>query len=190
MTRPRDELDELTLLRARRGERAACARLVATYQPAVFALLGRMLGAHGKQALVEDLAQETFLRTFRALGDWDPAGPARLSSWILTIATRLALNELERRVPEPVADLEALDEGAFAEAADRVLDRKRLAEAIRAAVAALPHGYRAVFLLRELHGLEYDEIGRALEIDLGTVKSRLSRARARLQKALSEVHDG
>src|SRR5690349_21305814 len=90
------ELDELTLARAQRGDEASCRSMVGRYQGPVFAMLGRRLGSDG---LVEDLAQETFLRVFRALPGFRPAGRARLSSWILTIATRLALDELRRRRP-------------------------------------------------------------------------------------------
>src|SRR5687768_15947133 len=99
------ELDELTLVRAQRGEDAACRALVTRYQRDVFALLSRLLGPAGMRGLVEDLAQETFLRAFRALPGFDRGGPARLSSWLLTIATRLALDELRRRRPhaEPLA---------------------------------------------------------------------------------------
>jgi len=170
-----DELDELTLRRAQRGEDRACRELVRAYQRRVFALLGRMLG---QPALVEDLAQETFLRVFRALPAWSPSGPARLSTWILTIATRLALDELRKQrpvqaMPQPTVLPEA--------------EARALGRAIAQAVSQLPPDFRAVFLLREYHELEYDEIARALEIDLGTVKSRLSRAKAALREALKEV---
>jgi RNA polymerase sigma-70 factor (ECF subfamily) len=183
-----DELDRLALERARRGDEEACRQLVQRYQRRVFALLSRMLGSRAARAAVEDLAQETFLRVFRALPGYDPAGPARLSTWILTIATRLALDELARRRPatEPLERLAALPGGART---DEGAERRRLGRAIEGAVAALPHDFRAVFLLREYHGLEYAEIGRALDVDLGTVKSRLARARSALREALAEVHD-
>src|SRR5262245_9009014 len=90
------ELDEVTLARAKRGDERACRAFVETYQRQVFALISRLLG---RQPLVEDLAQETFLRAFRALASFDPRGPARLSTWLLTIASRLALDELRRRAP-------------------------------------------------------------------------------------------
>jgi len=167
-----DELDELTLKRAQRGDDRACRELVRAYERRVFALLGRLLGRD-----VEDLAQETFLRVFRALPAFSPAGPARLSTWILTIATRLALDELRRKRPQ----LPAPDASLPPEAEARALGR-----AIERAVAALAPDFRAAFLLREYHGLEYDEIARALEVDLGTVKSRLSRARAALREALKD----
>jgi RNA polymerase sigma-70 factor, ECF subfamily len=180
------ELDELTLARAQRGDDAACRALVVRYQGPVFAMLGRMLGGSGP---VEDLAQETFLRVFRALPGFRPAGPARLSSWILTIATRLALDELRRRRPrltgerdDRIDELPAIELG--------VADRRALGIAIEAAIAALPVEHRATFLLRELHGLEYRAIADTLQIDIDSVKSRLFRARAALQRALAPLRGG
>ncbi len=183
------ELDQLTLARAQRGDERACRTLVECYQRRVFALLSRFVGARGRAAEtaahgVDDLAQETFLRVFRALPEFSPAGPARLSTWILTIATRLALDELRRR-PSVLAPL---DETVPApHRADEPSERAALGRAIERAVRALSPDHRAVFLLREYHGLEYDEIARALDLDTGTVKSRLSRARAALRDALAEV---
>src|SRR5262245_58993116 len=174
------ELDDLTLLRAQRGEAAACRALVVKYQRPVFALLSRMLAPSGRLALVEDLAQETFLRAFRALSAFDRAGRARLSTWILTIATRLGIDELRKQAPsEPL-------ERASRVAAPGHSDARLEARAIARALAELAPEYRAAFLLRELHDLEYAEIALALGIDLGTVKSRLFRARAALREALAE----
>jgi RNA polymerase sigma-70 factor (ECF subfamily) len=179
-----DELDDLTLARAQRGEAPACRALVARYERRVFALLSRMVGRRGR-ALVEDLAQETFLRVFRALGGFSPGGAARLSTWILTIATRLALDELARRRPEAEPLSLALVDGM--PRADGTVEARAVGRAIERAVRGLPPVFQAVFVLREYHGLEYDEIARALELDVGTVKSRLSRARAALRQALEEV---
>lgn len=183
------ELDEVTLARAQRGEAAACRALVEAYQHPVFALLSRLLGPSGRAGLVEDLAQETFLRAFRALPAFDRAGRARLSTWILTIATRLALDELRRPrlATEPFDLASAVVPGPAR--ADADLERGTLRAALRRAISDLTPEYRAAFLLRELHELGYDEIARALGIDMGTVKSRLARARAALRAALGEVHD-
>jgi RNA polymerase sigma-70 factor (ECF subfamily) len=182
------EIDELSLARAQRGDRAAQAALVERYQRPVFALLSRMVGR--ERATVEDLAQETFLRTLRALPRFSLQGPARLSTWILTISTRLALDHLRRKAPRP-------EEAEAAGGIPRVLPwpdqdahRRAMAVALNEAVEALGAPFRAAFLLREVHGLSYDEIARALEIDPGTVKSRLARARAALQEALAEMHGG
>ena len=93
-------LDELTLRRAQRGDERAWRALIERYQQPVHALIWRLLAGRARHR-VEDLVQETFVRVLRALPGFDPAGPASLSTWMLTIAARLALNELRR--PEPVA---------------------------------------------------------------------------------------
>jgi RNA polymerase sigma factor (sigma-70 family) len=181
------ELDDVTLARAQRGDAAAWRALVAHHQGAVFALLGRVLGS-GRRAAVEDLAQETFLAVFRQLPSFQSAGPARLSTWILTIASRRAIDELRRRPATPLAPEDiAARPGGVGDRADEALERRRIAAAIDRALAELSPEHRAAFVLRELHGLEYADIARALEIDLGTVKSRLARAREALRQALAEV---
>jgi RNA polymerase sigma-70 factor (ECF subfamily) len=180
-----DELDELTLRRAADGERDASRELVERYQTRVFALVSRMLWGRGP-ATVEDVAQDTFLHVFRDLARFDVRGPATLSTWILTIAARRAIDELRRKRPAPMADVERAGE----QLTDERVQRQDLIEAIEAALRDLSPELRAAFLLREYHGLEYAEIARALAIDLGTVKSRLSRARAALRARLLEVHDG
>jgi RNA polymerase sigma-70 factor (ECF subfamily) len=179
------EIDELTLKRAQRGEGPAFRRLVETYQRGVFALLSRMLAPRGRRARVEDLAQETFLRVYRALPAFQLEGTARLSTWILTIATRLALDELEK--PDRLVPLTAATDAPAADRADASAHRREAREALHRAVASLEPGFAAVFLLREVHELEYDEIARALGIDMGTVKSRLHRAREKLRAHLEEL---
>jgi RNA polymerase sigma-70 factor (ECF subfamily) len=176
------ELDDVTLARAQRGDTAACRALVERYQRPVFAILGRMCG----RGRAEDLAQETFLRVFKALAGFDRGGAARLSTWIVTIATRLALDELRRR---PLRTVELDERLPSTSRADESAERRALDAALRRAITDLGPEQRAVVLLREVHGLEYEEIARALEVDLGTVKSRLARARAALRAALEPVHD-
>ena len=182
------ELDEPTLARAQSGEDAACRAFVGFYHRQVFALLGRMLGRGGQRGTIEDLAQETFLRAFRALPGFDRRGPARLSTWLLTIATHLALDQL-RRAPLPLLPLAAAQGRAAAERADDGVVRKGLAAAIVAAVEKLSPEYRAAFVLRECHEMECSEIAAVLEIEPDTVRSRLSRARAALREALAEMRD-
>jgi RNA polymerase sigma-70 factor (ECF subfamily) len=186
---PAAELDELTLRRAQRGEQAACRALVERYQRPVFALLRRMLGA-ARDDRAEDLAQETFLHVFRSLAGFAPLGPARLSTWILTIASRRAVDELRRS--GRAGQTEELDAAALVSPAraDEGARRSALAGQVAAAVAALPPEYRAAFLLRAYHGFDYGEIARALDCEIGTVKSRLNRARAELRRALRDEEDG
>jgi RNA polymerase sigma-70 factor (ECF subfamily) len=178
------EIDDRTLRLAAAGDRDASRALVETYQRRVFALASRMLAGRGR-ATIEDAAQDTFLQVFQRLAGFRPAGPARLSTWILTITARRAIDELRRQRPALVADLEPAGD---ARGDDRAI-RKELIAAIERALHDLSPELRAAFLLREYHGLDYAEIASALAIDLGTVKSRLSRARAALRVRLAEVHD-
>lgn len=182
---PATELDELTIRRAAQGDAAASRALIELYQARVFALVSRMLSGRGR-ATVEDIAQDTFLHVFRQLPRFEVAGAARLSTWILTIAARRAIDEQRRQRPAllPEIELGLAGEGR----ADDRARRRELAAAIEAALRELSPEMRAAFLLREYHGLEYGEIAAALGIDLGTVKSRLSRARAALRDRLAEVH--
>lgn len=174
----RYDVPAVVLERARRGDREACRTLVQTFEGVVFAQLRGMLMPVGQGAAVEDLAQETFLRAFAALHRFE--GPPRgLRPWLATIATRLALNELRRRRPRMEVLRDDLPTG-------RGDPRRVVGKGVQAAIAELPDTFRAAFLLRELHGLEYSEISEVLQCDLGTVKSRLSRARARLRDALLE----
>lgn len=188
----RTELDDLTLTRAQRGEEPAWRALVQRYQRPVFALLARMLSPVARRDLVEDLAQETFLRAFRALPTFDRAAPGRLSSWLLTIATRLALDELRRRRPLPgtLQEVHFQAAGMSPPSHPTSPDHRLLNKVLTRAVEALSPDHRAVILLRDVHELAYEEIATALALSVGTVKSRLSRARAELRAALAEGHDG
>lgn len=175
------QLDELTLRRAQKGDERAWRDLIARYQQPVHALIWRLFAGRARHR-VEDLVQETFVRVLRALPEFELTGPATLSTWMLTIATRLTLNEL--RKPE-LARLEAEPMGD--DRSDASAERRELGRAIADGVAALPDAQRAVFVLREYHGLDYAEIARVLEIELDTVKSRLNRARAALRERLAPL---
>jgi RNA polymerase sigma-70 factor (ECF subfamily) len=183
------DLDEITLERAARGDRGAFRTLVERYQKQVFALIGRIVG-RADWALVDDLAQETFVRVFRALPRFGEDGRMRPGAWISTIAARVAIDELRRRGTRLAqVDGAQVCDIAGEDHADGLAERRGLQRAIERAVEQLAPEYRAAFLLREVHELAYDEIAETLGIDLGTVKSRLSRARAALRVALSRIHE-
>lgn len=177
------ELDAITLRRAQRGDRDARAAFIRAHQDAVYALLSRMLGR--RSARVDDAAQECFLKALVALPRFDPGGRAKLSTWVLTIATRLAIDELRRdRRVAPLNDdaedlLPALDGEALA------LARQEWAR-VEVVLAELKPEERAILVLRAHHDLDYPEIAEVLDLTIGTVKSRLSRARAALQVALQD----
>jgi RNA polymerase sigma-70 factor (ECF subfamily) len=183
------DFDPAVLELATRGDARAFERIVEAHQGPVFAVLSRILGPSGRHALVEDLAQETFLRVATALPRFGTDGRNKLSSWILTIATRIALDELKRRVP-PSDPIDGAYDLASAASADERVERAQARSAIERAIADLAPEFRATFVLREFHDLEYGEIAETLGVDVGTIKSRLFRAREALRKALSEARHG
>lgn len=175
----RAELDDLTLRRAQQGERSALELLVERYHSMVHALVWRMACAQG-ESHVADLVQDSLVRVLQALPRFDRAGPARLSTWILTVTTRVVLND-RRRVPRHDLKLEPT---ACIDPATVVAERE-LGAAIARAILDLPEPQRIAFVLREYHDLDYSEIAEVLEVDVGTIKSRLSRARAAVRDTLS-----
>jgi RNA polymerase sigma-70 factor (ECF subfamily) len=167
--------------RLRAGDAPAFEELVMTYQHRVFGVALRMLG---NRAEAEDVAQEAFVRAHRALGAF--RGDAKLSTWLYSITSRLCLNRLasgERRMARQGEDalLRLSDAGPRPDAA---LERRELETALGRAIAELPEDRRIVVVLRDIEGLSYEEIAQVLELELGTVRSRLHRARAELKEKL------
>jgi RNA polymerase sigma-70 factor (ECF subfamily) len=167
--------------RLRAGDAPAFEELVMTYQHRVFGVALRMLG---NRAEAEEVAQEAFVRAHRALGDF--RGDAKLSTWLYAITSRLCLNRLasgERRLIRHGEDalLRLSDAGPRPDAA---LERRELETALGRAIAELPEDRRIVVVLRDIEGLSYEEIAQVLELELGTVRSRLHRARAELKEKL------
>ena len=167
--------------RLRAGEAAAFEELVTMYQHRVFGVALRMLGS---AAEAQDAAQEAFLRAHRGLAGF--RGDAKLSTWLYAITSRLCLNRLasgERRLVRHGEEtlLRLADEGRQPDAA---LERSELEAALHRAIAELPEERRIVVVLRDLEGLSYEEIAKVLDLELGTVRSRLHRARADLKDKL------
>jgi RNA polymerase sigma-70 factor, ECF subfamily len=167
--------------RLRAGEAAAFEELVTMYQHRVFGVALRMLG---NAAEAQDAAQEAFLRAHRGLAGF--RGDAKLSTWLYAITSRLCLNRLasaERRLVRHGEEtlLRLADEGRRP---DGALERSELEAALHRAIAELPEERRIVVVLRDLEGLSYEEIAEVLDLELGTVRSRLHRARADLKDKL------
>lgn len=177
---PPAPLDGAVLARCCAQDPMAFRAFVVRYERMVFALLSRMLG-HGTE--VEDLAQETFVRAYRAFPEFDVHGPAKPSTWLLTIATRLALDARKKKKLDqtPIDDDTNATSGSTPEIA---LERRELGQAIAAAARTLPDDQRAALVLAELHGLSILEIAHALEVPENTAKTRLFRAREKMREAL------
>jgi len=168
------------LEKARGGNLFAFEEVVRRYQRRVYAVAMRIVRRHD---VADDVAQETFLRAHQKLDTFDTARP--FGPWICRIAANLAISH----VRSPVAREEELGSGPAEEPspADSPLDAVLEDEAralLERALEALPAEQRAVFVLRSVEELSYREIAEALEIPMGSVMSRLSRAREKLHAAL------
>jgi RNA polymerase sigma-70 factor (ECF subfamily) len=182
MSAPAEAENEAGLLeKARGGNLFAFEEIVRRYQRRVYATAFRIVRRH---EVADDVAQEAFIRAHRSLDRFDTRRP--FGPWICRIAANLAVNH----VRSPEAREEALPDG-HAEAPsvlpgplDGVLDREARA-LLERALGGLPGEQRSVFCLRVFEELSYKEIADALGISIGTVMSRLSRAREKLREALS-----
>jgi RNA polymerase sigma factor (sigma-70 family) len=173
---------------AQRGDVESFNELVRLFEGRVYNLCYRMLGDADSAA---DAAQDAFLSAFRNLRSFR-GGSFR--SWILRIATNACYDVLRarKRRPSVSLDIEADDESDSsplqiadtAESPDDFAQRRELAAAIQAGLTVLPDEQRIVLILSDIQGLAYDEIAQITNSNLGTVKSRLSRGRARLREVL------
>jgi len=174
------------------GEQSACAELVAGHERMVFQLALHLLGDRD-EAL--DLSQEVFFNVFRTIHRF--RGQSALKTWIFRIVVNQARNRQRWWRRRHKADQVSLDQHVAAHgdlrqpgedsSPDRALARKQLAERLWSALDQLPFDQRTVIVLREVDGLSYDEIAFSLDVAVGTVKSRLTRARQTLRQQLREV---
>jgi RNA polymerase sigma-70 factor (ECF subfamily) len=158
--------------------------LVGRYKNAIVSFLFRFTGDF---RTAEDLAQETFLRVFRKIHDYNST--AKFSTWLYTIASNLAKDEFKRRVRHPAKSLDWRGGGdttrdmpqAKADTTDSVpdvrLEHDEARQNVNKALNLLDEHDREVLLLKDVQGLSYEEIAQVLELPMGTVKSRISRAR-------------
>ena len=178
------------IARCTRGDEAACTELVAAHQRMVFSLAFHLLGSRD-EAL--DLLQEVFLRVFRTLASF--RGESALRTWIYRIAVNQVRNRhrgwvRRHRVDQISLDQHVQDGGDLpsdARTPDGVLASKETAARLWEALDRLPFDQRTAVTLREIDGLRYEEIAFSLGIAVGTVKSRLTRARQSLRAALLGV---
>ena len=184
-----DSREAALIERCATGDEAACAELVATHQRMVYSLALHLLGDRD-EAL--DLSQEVFLRVFRTLASF--RGQSALRTWIYRIVINQARNRQRwwrRRHRADQVSLDAhlqqfgdMESKNDPSTPDRMLARKETSARIWQALDALPFDQRTALVLREIDGLRYDEIAYSLGIAVGTVKSRLTRARQALREEL------
>lgn len=180
--------------RVQSGQKNAFDLLVRKYQHKVFAIISRYVHNHAE---AQDVAQDTFLRAYRALANF--RGDSAFYTWLYTIATNTAKNHLVSMGRRPPGDDIQIDDAAQFESAmhlrdpatpERELMRQEIERAVTAAVDRLPEELRQAITLREVDGLSYDEIAQVMNCPIGTVRSRIFRARDAIDQNLRPLLDG
>lgn len=173
---------------AREGDPLAFEQLIHLYEKRVFALTRRMCK---NPSDAEEAAQEAFLAAWQGLKFF--RGESSFSTWLYRLASNACVDALRKEGRHQAAAGPSLDdEETMLEIPDEaatphtLAEQAELKEQIEEGLAALPEEYRTVLVLREIHQQSYDEIAEILSLDLGTVKSRISRGRKRLRKFLLE----
>ena len=170
------------------GDSRAFETLVSDYESKIYALAMRFTGSP-QDAL--DICQEVFLRIFRFVGNFNE--DSKLSTWIYRIATNVCKDTLAKRARCQDVPLDREEDGEVFDigisdnrySPEKALISAEIQDSIVTAILALPELYREIIILRDINGLSYDEIAATLELEAGTVKSRIARARERLRGMLS-----
>jgi len=188
------EADLQLVERVQSGDREAFGLLVGKYQRKLLRLVMRLVR---DPAEAEDVAQETFIKAYRALPNF--RGESAFYTWLYRIGVNTAKNWLVahgRRMPvmsEIVDDeSEGIEEGVLLrddETPDRVLMSRQIGETVNAAMEALPEDLRTAISLREIEGLSYEEIAQVMDCPIGTVRSRIFRAREAIAVRLKPLLD-
>jgi len=188
------EIDHELVLRAQRGDKRAFGLLVDKYQRKLARLLSRMVR---DQAEIEDIVQDTFIKAYRALPNF--RGDSAFYTWLYRIGINTAKNYLVSMGRRPTVstgveiedaeNFEGADELRTMETPESSLMAKQIAQTVNDAVANLPEDLRTAITLREIEGLSYEEIATVMDCPIGTVRSRIFRARDMISLKLKPLLD-
>ena len=180
--------DQQLVARVQKGDRRAFDLLVVKYQHRILSLVGRFVSDHAE---AQDVTQEAFIKAYRALPSF--RGDSQFYTWMYRIAVNTAKNHLiSRGRKTPTQDIDLDDAAYFADEAnmkdvetpDGLLQRDQLRKVVFDAIEDLPEELRRAVTLRELEGLSYEEIAEAMNCPIGTVRSRIFRAREAIEKKM------
>jgi RNA polymerase sigma-70 factor (ECF subfamily) len=170
------------IAKARLGDPTAFEDIVRTYLPRVLAIAQNLVGRGGD---AEDVAQEVFFKVHQKLASFREE--ASLYTWLYRVTVNTATDFMKRRSHRPLGQVEEIDTLPVADEGDTPLaaiSRADLTREIREAILEIPGNFRTVLVLREIEQLTYEEIAETMKCSIGTVESRLFRARARLKAIL------
>jgi RNA polymerase sigma-70 factor (ECF subfamily) len=190
-------LDDRLMLQCQKGEAEAFNQIVQRHRTALVTFIARLLG---DRETAEDLAQESLLRMYRAANRYKAEGSTKFTTWMYHIASNLCKNELrnrnrrQRHFIVQTDDQLRLGQDLIATAPadpalqpDQQLVKKEQQSAVQNAISLLPETYRLPLVLRDIQGLSYNQVSATLKLPLGTVKSRINRARLMLKDLLKPV---
>ena len=188
------EADQALVERVQSGDKQAYGLLVSKYQRKLMRLLSRLIR---DPAEVEDVAQETFIKAYRALPNF--RGDSAFYTWLYRIGVNTAKNWLVangRRTP-PSTDIDSEEAELYAEGdllrhsdtPEHMMMSKQIADTVNSAMQKLPDDLRTAITLREIEGLSYEEIAQAMDCPIGTVRSRIFRARDAIADKLKNLLD-
>jgi len=187
------ELDERKLIeRASGGDAAAFNRLLEAHERRMYAVALRMCG---NREDAQDCLQEAMLRVYRAMGSFK--GQSSFSTWVYRITMNTCLDELRKKKNKQATSLDSLLDTGWSpsddsSAPERHAVQNEVRKCLHDAIRELPEDMRSAVVLRDIHGLSYEEIAQSLDINVGTIKSRISRGRGKLReklKGFSELFD-
>ena len=181
--------DEELVTLSQGGDLDSFNQLVLRWERPIYALAYRVIG---REEDARDVAQETFLRAFRALSGFK--GQAKFSSWLYRITLNLCRDWIRKekrtpvsQAPEGIDIIELAGEGTPAESIEQLVGRKELGRAVSKAMAMLPEEQRTAIILKEYHGLTFQEIADMLDCPLSTVKTRLYQGLSVVRKQLEDA---
>lgn len=176
--------EEKLISRAAKGDASAFNELLGTQEKRMYAVCLRMCGNHED---AQDCLQESMLRIFRSISGFK--GQASFSTWVYRVTMNTCLDELRKKKNKQTASLDGLLDSGWSPSDDSdtpehhtIAGEKRTA--IRKAIADLPEDMRSAIVLRDIEGFSYDEISDMLGINVGTIKSRISRGREKLREKI------
>jgi RNA polymerase sigma-70 factor (ECF subfamily) len=188
---PAQDTDEKLVARVQQGDKRAFDLLVLKYQHKITAIISRFVR---DSAEVHDVAQEAFIKAYRALGNF--RGDSAFYTWIYRIAVNTAKNHLVSRGRRPPATDIDVDDAEFLNGADGLRDitspehelmKDQLEQVVYKAIQALPEDLRTALTLREMEGMSYEEIAEVMDCPVGTVRSRIFRAREAVDRHVAPL---